>query len=67
MTVRYIKTKHSYFENSYSNHKKTDIDGFVKMIKENDDSYSIFEIIEYKYYQNLFLFVVSNDESWLKY
>ena len=45
MSIDYIDIKHSFLENTYSNHKTADIDEFVNLISKNDDSYSIFEIL----------------------
>ena len=45
-SIKYIDIKHSFAENSYNNHKIVDINEFVNLITKDDDSYSIFEIIE---------------------
>ena len=45
MSIRYIPIEHSYVENTYKNYKEAVLEEFVEMISSNDDSRSIFEII----------------------
>lgn len=46
MSVNYIAIKHSYTENRSDNYKKANIAEYIKMLKENDNNESIFEIID---------------------
>lgn len=59
MSIKYIEIKHSFLENTYQNHKTADINEFVDLISKNDDSYSIFEIIN-NYSYNKMYFDIEN-------
>ena len=62
MSIRYIKIKHSYTENRYSNYEHTDdVNEFVELIKSTSSEYSIFEVLKNFQYSKVYFDIENID------
>lgn len=59
LSIRYIKIHKNFMENTQSNWEISNMDDYVKMLNENDGSFSVFEVLN-KYHKVRLYFDIEN-------